>query len=76
MSPRDAASCPAPRSYDMTMAMWDTAAVGEPLRRRWDQHTEFAVGLDASPLVDGLLASTGWDEMVYVWPQAGDPRQG
>jgi peroxin-7 len=62
------------RSYDMTLAMWDTAAQGEPLVRRWDQHSEFAVGLDASSLVDGLLASTGWDEMVFVWPQTGDPR--
>ncbi|KAI3958435.1 hypothetical protein MKW98_011123 [Papaver atlanticum] len=22
----------------------------------------------------GLLASTGWDEMVYVWPHGTDPR--
>ena len=43
--------------------------------RRWDHHTEFAVGLDASPLVDGLLASCGWDETACVWPCGGDPRQ-
>lgn len=40
----------------------------------WDQHTEFAVGLDVSTLVDGLIASTGWDETVYVWHQQSDPR--
>ena len=61
-------------SYDMTVAMWNTAAAGEPLARRWDHHTEFSVGLDASTLVDGLLASAGWDEMAYVWPHQGDPR--
>ena len=62
------------RSYDMTVAMWNTAAAGEPLARRWDHHTEFSVGLDASTLVDGLLTSAGWDEMAYVWPHQGDPR--
>jgi peroxin-7 len=43
--------------------------------RRWDHHTEFAVGLDASPLVDGLLASCGWDETACVWHCGSDPRQ-
>jgi len=47
-----------------------------PLLRRWDHHTEFAVGLDASPLVDGLLASCGWDEHAWVWHCGQDPRQG
>ena len=40
----------------------------------WDQHTEFAVGLDFSVLAEGVIASTGWDEMAYVWRQDGDPR--
>jgi peroxin-7 len=35
---------------------------------------EFAVGLDFSTLVEGMLASCGWDEMVHVWNQSGDPR--
>lgn len=61
-------------SYDMTLAMWDMAAPQEPLVRRWDQHSEFVVGLDVSSLVDGLIASTGWDEWVYVWPSNSDPR--
>jgi hypothetical protein len=25
-------------------------------------------------LVDGLMASTGWDELVYVWQHGTDPR--
>ncbi|KAG5235066.1 peroxisome biogenesis protein [Salix suchowensis] len=29
---------------------------------------------DMWSLVDGLLASTGWDELVYVWQHGTDPR--
>ncbi|CEF99490.1 G-protein beta WD-40 repeat [Ostreococcus tauri] len=54
-------------SYDMSVAMWDTKAPGEPLLNRWTHHTEFAVGLDTSCLIDGLIASCGWDEMVHAW---------
>ena len=39
-------------------------------------HTEFAVGIDLSCLVEGLMASCGWDEMVYVWQMGTDPRAG
>ncbi len=62
-------------SYDMTVCMWDYGAP-EPaqLMRKWDHHTEFAVGLDVSTLTEGMLASAGWDEMVWVWPSASDPR--
>jgi len=66
-------------SYDMTVAAWNTGAAaggGPPLMRRWEHHTEFAVGLDASSLVDGLLASAGWDETVHIWHASGDPRAG
>jgi len=74
-------------SYDMTVAMWNTGAAAggaaaggagpaPPLMRRWEHHTEFAVGLDASSLVDGLVASAGWDEMVHIWHVSGDPRTG
>jgi len=64
-------------SYDMTLRMWDwKAPEGTPAQQLavWDQHTEFAVGLDVSTLADGLIASTGWDETVYVWHQQSDPR--
>mmetsp|Transcript_12072 Transcript_12072/g.20425 ORF Transcript_12072/g.20425 Transcript_12072/m.20425 type:complete len:316 (-) Transcript_12072:280-1227(-) len=62
-------------SYDMSMCMWDwTRTDGNPLLKRWDHHTEFAVGMDVSTLVDGLVASTGWDEMAHVWRQDTDPR--
>lgn len=46
-------------SYDMTLAMWNTSPGQEPLLRRWDQHTEFVVGMDVSTLAEGLVASTG-----------------
>ena len=40
----------------------------------WEHHTEFAVGIDFSMLSEGLLASTGWDEMVVAWGEREDPR--
>lgn len=63
------ASC----SYDMTVALWDTNRQHDPLIRRWGHHTEFAVGIDLSALVDGAIASTGWDGMTYVWDAGADP---
>ncbi|KAF2305324.1 hypothetical protein GH714_003688 [Hevea brasiliensis] len=60
-------------SYDMTVCMWDFM-VEDALVGRYDHHTEFAVGLDMSVLVEGLLASTGWDELVYVWQHGTDPE--
>ena len=68
-------------SYDMTVAMWDYEmcasagpgpAAAQPLRR-WGHHSEFAVGLDASVLADGVVGSCGWDEQVAVWHRDGDP---
>ncbi|CAN6975458.1 peroxisome biogenesis protein 7 [Brassica rapa] len=63
------ASC----SYDMSVCLWDYM-VEDALVGRYDHHTEFAVGIDMSVLVEGLMASTGWDELVYVWQQGMDPR--
>ncbi|GAB4827202.1 peroxisomal targeting signal 2 receptor [Ancistrocladus abbreviatus] len=60
-------------SYDMTVCMWDYM-VEDSMIGRYDHHTEFAVGIDMSVLVEGLLASTGWDELVYVWQHGMDPR--
>ena len=64
------ASC----SYDMTVRLWDTAAPEDSQLRVWEHHTEFAVGLDFSTLAEGMLASTGWDEMTYLWRQTENPR--
>ncbi|XP_041024052.1 peroxisome biogenesis protein 7-like [Juglans microcarpa x Juglans regia] len=33
-----------------------------------DHHSDFAL------LVEGLLATTGWDEPVYVWQHGADPK--
>ena len=59
-------------SYDMTVAAWNwkiaaSEPPGDSCVRRWGHHTEFAVGLDTSCLVEGLVASCGWDEMVHAW---------
>ena len=63
------ASC----SYDLTVRLWDVAAPENAALRVWDHHSEFVVGLDFSTLDEGLLASTGWDELTFVWPSQGDP---
>ncbi|KAK9696841.1 hypothetical protein RND81_08G000400 [Saponaria officinalis] len=59
--------------YDMSVCMWDFM-VEDALVGRYDHHTEFAVGIDMSVLVEGLLASTGWDGLVYVWQHGTNPR--
>lgn len=63
------ASC----SYDMTVCLWDYRAPEDALLARYDHHSEFALGIDMSTLVEGLLASTAWDESVFVWQQGMDP---
>jgi len=64
------ASC----SYDMSVRVWDFHAPENAVVQRCEQHSEFVIGLDWSTLVEGLLASTGWDQMVYAWQQGMDPR--
>ncbi|CAI5475013.1 unnamed protein product [Closterium sp. Yama58-4] len=53
-------------SYDMTVCSWDFRAPEDALLGKLDHHTEFAVGLDWSPLVEGLMVSCGWDEMSFA----------
>lgn len=64
------ASC----SYDMTVCLWDFRQPEDALLARLNHHSEFAVGIDMSVLVEGLLASTAWDECVFVWQMGMDPR--
>ncbi|KAK4770814.1 hypothetical protein SAY87_031346 [Trapa incisa] len=63
------ASC----SYNMIVCLWDYM-VEDALVGRYGHRTEFVVGVDMSVLVEGLLVSTGWDELVYVWQHRTDPR--
>lgn len=60
-------------SYDMTVKLWNVAAPEDALLRSWDQHTEFVVGIDFSTLVEGQVASTGWDELTYASPLVSSP---
>ncbi|VEU19268.1 DEKNAAC100383 [Brettanomyces naardenensis] len=67
-------------SYDMTCKVWkdytdDRAKFlntvrlrhGQALVNSFDRHREFVMGCDWSLWGNGFAASTGWDEMVYVW---------
>jgi peroxin-7 len=61
-------------SYDMTVKVWSdgsaggmTSSVGR-MMGVMDRHTEFCVGVDWCLFGgEGWAASTGWDEMVWVW---------
>ena len=59
--------------YDLTVRLWDVAAPENAALRVWDHHSKFVSGLDFSTLDEGVLASTGWDELTFVWPSTGDP---
>lgn len=67
-------------SYDMTCKVWkdytdDRARFlnsirikhGQALVNNFNRHREFVMGCDWSLWGAGFAASTGWDEMVYVW---------
>lgn len=74
-------------SYDMSVCLWETAAGGGGFggagglarlapARRWGHHTEFAVGLSWSNLVEGAIASSGWDGRTFCWDAlGGEPGQ-
>lgn len=51
-------------SYDMTMRLWDITK-GQQVYQH-DGHTEFVLGIDFSLFVPDLIATCGWDEMVFV----------
>ncbi|ODQ64784.1 putative peroxisomal targeting signal receptor [Nadsonia fulvescens var. elongata DSM 6958] len=67
-------------SYDMTARVWEDRAdstryaphmamgAGNGAVTTFDAHTEFVVGCDWSLWgQEGWCATTGWDEMLYVW---------
>lgn len=45
--------------FPPTLSIPPTSAPIHPIKQVWDHHTEFAVGLDWSTLVEGLLARCG-----------------
>ncbi|CAI5481690.1 unnamed protein product [Closterium sp. Yama58-4] len=55
-------------SYDMTVCSWDFRAPEDALLGKLDHHTEFAVGLDWSPLVEGLMVSGETPETLVSEP--------
>ena len=52
--------------YDFQLCLFDTDRP-QPLSQRYVQHKEFVVGCDWSLEHPGVVASTGWDSMLYVW---------
>ena len=68
-------------SYDMTVRVWSDGSTQAPgigaaqpvagagrMLGVMDKHTEFCAGVDWCMFgAEGWAASTGWDEMVWVW---------
>ena len=60
-------------SYDMSTLIWDCNK--QQVVNRFDNHSEFVVGLDFSMFEEGKLASASWDKSVAVFSIEDDPRQ-
>ena len=57
----------------MTVRLWD---LQNPIRV-WDHHTEFSKGIDWSLQIKNKIASTSWDQRVYIWNiEQGAPMPG
>ena len=50
----------------MSVKLWDLENNLKSSVERIDCHTEFVLGIDFSLFNNNLLATCGWDEMVYV----------
>lgn len=58
---------------DMSVCLWDTVAESS-LVHRYEQHTEFVLGVDFNMFAENQLASCAWDEHVCVWRVGEEPR--
>ena len=59
-------------SYDMSTQIWDCNT--QQVLNRFDNHTEFVVGLDFTNHAEGVLATASWDKTVAVLNITDDPR--
>lgn len=55
-------------SYDMNCMVWD-ASKEESVVEKYDQHTEFVLGVDWNCFVKNLLVTAGWDQMVNLYKE-------
>ena len=51
--------------YDMSVIVWDCNS--QRSMNRFNQHTEFVVGLDFSMHQEGVLATASWDKSVSIF---------
>lgn len=59
-------------SYDMSTLIWDCNT--RQVVNRFDNHTEFVVGLDFNLFQEGQMASVSWDKSVAVFRIDDNPR--
>lgn len=59
-------------SYDMSTQIWDCNS--QRVINKFDNHTEFVVGLDFNLFVEKQLATASWDKSVAVFKYDDNPR--
>lgn len=60
-------------SYDMSSVVWDIDK-DEPLIERFENHTEFVLGVSYNIFLEGVVASCGWDCKVSAWKLGQKPE--
>lgn len=56
----------------MSVRLWDTKNLSQPLLKQHDKHHEFVQGIDWSPIVQGMITSISWDQKMYQWNVMGE----
>lgn len=54
-------------SFDMSVRLWDLTDAMDPMKLVHDKHHEFVQSIDWSHHQQNLVASTSWDQKLYVW---------
>lgn len=56
----------------MSVCIWDTA-LDNALVHKYEQHTEFVLGVDFNMFLENQIASCSWDEHLCVWDIGTEP---
>jgi len=59
-------------SYDMSVLIWDCNV--QRVINKFDQHTEFVVGLDFNLFIEKQLASVSWDKTCAIYKYDDNPK--
>jgi peroxin-7 len=59
-------------SYDMSVLIWDCNV--QRVINKFEQHTEFVVGIDFNLFIEKQLASASWDKSCAVFRYDDNPK--